>query len=102
MEEDPILLDVREALGALTGDPYFAEAGIDQAFIEQFARNMMHFDGLPESTKARIAHEFGELAGEKSYRTTVDLKWDERKSQMLAEWFKGLNLLLVMSKRGLV
>ena len=51
----------------------------------------MYYDDLPESTKSRIVHQFGEMAGEKSYRTTVARKWNEEKSKQMPYWFKELN-----------
>lgn len=101
-ENSPIL-DIKEALGALASDPYIAEAGIDDAFIDMFARNMNHFDKLPATTQKQIRDQFSEIAGEKSYRTTVGHgKTSEEKSRAMADWFKGVNALLAMAKLGMV
>ncbi|TBV69738.1 hypothetical protein [Pseudoxanthomonas winnipegensis] len=89
---------IKEALHALRGDPYFADAGIDAAFIEQLSRNMWNYELLPESTQRKAAEFFFEIAMEKSYRTTVGRKWNEDKSKMMADWLKGLNVLLAMRR----
>jgi hypothetical protein len=99
--EDIVVADIKEALGAMTGDSYFAAAGIDEAFIDMFARNMNYFDKLPETTRKKIADQFLGMAFEKSYRTSVGHGMEsEDKSVAMADWFKGLNLLLAMAKRG--
>ena len=100
--EEIALPDIKEALGAMTGDPDFAAAGIDEAFIDMFARNMNYFDKLPGSTQKKIRDQFSELAGEKSYRTTIGHgEANAAKSKAMAEWFKGVNALLAMAKRGM-
>lgn len=100
MEQDTMVLDIKEALGAMTGDPEFMAAGIDAAFIDMFASNMHYLDKLPESTQERIRKQFLEMAVERSYRTSVAEKFNGQKSKMMVDWFKGVNLLLAMAKRG--
>lgn len=100
-QQEEFLQDIKEALGAMTGDPVFATQGIDAAFIDMFARNMSHFEKLRESTKEKIKTQFLDMAFEKSYRDTVARKTSEDKSKAMVAWFKGVNLLLAMSKRGM-
>lgn len=101
MERDDVVLDIKEALCAMTGDPEFMASGIDAAFIDMFANNMNYFEKLPASTQERIRKQFLEMAGERSYRTSVAEKFSARKSKMMVDWFKGVNLLLAMAKRGM-
>lgn len=101
MEQDTMVLDIKEALGAMTGDPEFMASGIDAAFIDMFASNMNYFDKLPETTRAKIRDQFAAMAVEKSYRTSVSEKTNAQKSKVMVEWFKGVNLLLAMAKRGM-
>jgi hypothetical protein len=101
-QQDDMILDIREALGAMTGDYAFAEAGIDQAFIEMFSRNIAYFDQLPASTREKIRDQFFAMSTEQSHRTGVGHgKTNEDKSRAMAEWFKSVNLLLAMAKKGM-
>lgn len=98
---DELVMDIKEALGAMTGDPVLVAEGIDAAFIDMFARNMSHYDQLPEATRAKIAEQWLEMAFEKSYRSDVARKTNADKSKMMADWIKSVNLLLAMKKHGM-
>lgn len=99
-EQNVPVADIKEALEAMASNHHFANAGIDPAFIKQFARNMNHFDKLPESARKRIREQFLMMAFDQSYRTSVAEISSEMKPRAMADWFKGVNLLLAEAGKG--
>lgn len=90
--------DLKDALLALASGETMRSAGIDEAFAEQFARNLQHFDQLPEPARTKIRDQFARVALDRSLRESVGRKHSEERDQALARWFKGLNLLLAVDK----
>lgn len=90
--------DLKDALLALASGGTMRSAGIDEAFAELFARNMQHFDMLPESTQTKIRDQFARIAWDRSMRESVGRKHSEERDQALARWLKGVNLLLAVDK----
>lgn len=98
--ESQVNQDIYEAALALVGKESMRNAGIDQAFAANFAKNIVYFDNLGERSRQRIKDEFLSMSYELSYLDNVARKHSEEKVQALATWLRSVNLLLAMSRVG--
>ena len=96
--EETAVMDVKEALLALMSNSSLRDAGIDEAFVEQFSLNMANYDSLPASTRAKIKDQFTDMASVLSELEGVSRKHSEERVRALARWFQGVNLLLAQNK----
>ncbi len=101
MSQQPdIERDVLEAMSTFLGSPAFTDAGIDNHFVELFAKNMTKFHLLSPSTQKRIADQFSEQASHLSYMESIARKDGYESLKRLGEWFKMVNMLIVIETQG--
>lgn len=88
---------MREALTLLSHQPDLQAEGLDAAFIDQFTEHWAQFEHLPASVRQRIQQQFAAMAANLSHRQGVGHgKTCPEEWFALAQWFKHINLVLVM------
>ena len=85
--------DTKEALLALSLESF----GLTKEFAEQFSNNMENFMLLPETTRKKIADQFGKMAFARSCEESIARKHSEDANIRLVQWLKGVNFLLAMT-----
>ena len=92
--------DINEAVRILASNPEMRSAGLDEAFANEFSKNIEHLDKLVPSSREKIKDQFGAMTFELQTLEKVARKHCPEKNQALARWLTGVNLLLVMAKHS--